>query len=95
MENTHLYEPNLKNTLNRFENRQVVLNFYQEDMLVDRVGLFFDTMEVTDKSVNFQKNGETSYVLDIQDYNSFQALTGFKHYYSFSNDNNRVELYFP
>ena len=95
METTFLNTTSLKNTLSRFENRQVVLNFYQEDMLVDRVGLFFDTIKVSEDSVHFQKNGDDKYVLDIHHYDSFQTLTGFKHYYSISTDNNRVELYFP
>jgi len=95
MEKMSLNTTNLKNTLDRFENRQVVLNFYQEDMLVDRVGLFFDTIKVSKDSVHFQKNGDDKYVLDIHTYDNFHTLMGFKHYYSLSTGDNRVELYFP
>lgn len=81
--------------LESYNNRQVVLNTYFEEELLDKTGLFLDNIETNTDSVNFIKNDKIIYTIDRSKYPNFKYLEGFNNYYEFSNDKERLEVYFP
>jgi len=81
--------------LESFSDRQVVLNTYLEDELLDKTGIFLDNIETNVDNVNFIRNKEVIYTIDRNKYPNFKYLEGFNNYYEFSNDRERLEVYFP
>lgn len=81
--------------LESFNDRQVVLNSYLEEELLDKTGMFLDNIETNEKSVNFIRNKEIIYTIDRNKYPNFKRLEGFNNYYELSNDKERLEVYFP
>lgn len=79
----------------KYKQRQVVLNFYDDDALSNREGFPFDYIEVTDTMVRFIQADQRRYSIDRELFPFFQVLSDFKNYFSFYNDHSRVELYFP
>lgn len=81
--------------LESFSNRQVVINTYLEEELLDKTGMFLDNIEISEKSINFIRNKEVIYNIDRNKYPNFKYLEGFNNYYELSNDKERLEIYFP
>ncbi len=81
--------------LESFSNRQIVINTYFEEELLDKTGLFLDNIEISEDSVNFIRNKEVIYSIDRNKYPNFKYLEGFNNYYELSNDEERLEIYFP
>lgn len=81
--------------LESFSNRQIVINTYFEEELLDKTGLFLDNIEISEDSVNFIRNKEVIYSIDRNKYPNFKYLEGFNNYYELSNDKERLEIYFP
>lgn len=83
--------------LQLFHHRQVVINFYDDDELVDRVGFHFDTMTIDTMEVRFIKNDTSIYTLQLNNDMKFVATTEFKNHYRFLQEGTakRIDLYFP
>lgn len=81
--------------LESFSDRQVVINTYIEEELLDKTGMFLDNIETNEESVNFLRNKEIIYTIDRKKYPNFKHLEDFNNYYEFSNDKDRLEIYFP
>ncbi|MGP3560219.1 hypothetical protein [Geobacillus sp. BK01] len=81
----------------RYTNRQVVVNFYEDDELVARDGFFFDYMERSDQVLTFFKNGQARLSIPLADYPDHHVLKSFSRYYRLEHSCFRraVELYFP
>jgi hypothetical protein len=86
----------IKGMLSTFRNRQVVLNFYEEEALIQREGFNFNIIEVTDTQLFFYKENKLIYSINLLDYNTFTISNEFKNYIKLSIDiENWLELYFP
>ncbi|WP_102275254.1 hypothetical protein [Cytobacillus massiliigabonensis] len=85
---------NIINSLIQFKNQQVIINFYEEDELIQREGLFFESIQIVDYQVQFSKGGIIVFSLSFEGYMKFSQRTEFKNYYSLEKDSQRVELYF-
>jgi hypothetical protein len=81
--------------LKQFANRQVIINFYEEDGLLDRAGFFFDYMELDNDNLVFFKDQKIRYSLKVSDYEKFGLMGTFKHHYGLIKGDQRTELYFP
>lgn len=79
----------------RFNNQQVIINIYQEDELIQREGLFFESVTLIDNKLQFQKGSKLLFSLPLKNFTSFTQQQDFKHYYSLENEESRVDLYFP
>lgn len=81
--------------IQKYKQRQVVLNFYEDDALANREGFSFDYIVVTETSVQFIQADQCRYAIDRKLFPSFQVLPDFKNYFSLTNDQSRIEIYFP
>lgn len=79
----------------RFNNQQVIINIYQEDELIQREGLFFESVTLIDNKLQFQKGSKLLFSLPLKNFTSCTQQQDFKHYYSLENEESRVDLYFP
>ncbi|MFE8697508.1 hypothetical protein ACFYKT_14285 [Cytobacillus sp. FJAT-53684] len=82
-------------TLSHFNNQQVVINFYEDEELVQREGLVFESIQIEDNHLYFNKAGKILFSLQLDEYKEFLQRNEFKNYFSFINGKQRVELYFP
>lgn len=78
-----------------FKNQQVIINFYEEGELIQREGLFFESIHIADHQIQFSKGGKIVLTLPFGGYMNFSHRSEFKNYYSLEKGNKRVELYFP
>jgi hypothetical protein len=83
-------------TLTTYQNRQVILNYYQDDdLLYKRDGFNFLSIQLTDSTLLFLKKDGTIEAIDLKDYQYTCINTDFQNYYTFKNDFERLEIYFP
>lgn len=79
-----------------YHDRQVVLNYYDEDdFLHRRDGLFFDTVEIDNQFISFMKEGKAAYQISLEKYPEYKVLNDFNHHYLFYNETHHVDVYFP
>lgn len=83
------------NSLRFLRNRQVVLNFYEDDMMIDREGFFFEQLIVTEACIHFIKEGSVHKNIDLSPYESFSAIPDFPRLFLLNKKGSKVELYFP
>lgn len=81
--------------LSRYMNRQLVLNKYVEDELVERDGLHIDHVVYQQERLEIYKDGRLARTIPIAPSAKFIALEGFKDHYAFVEGDSRLELYFP
>lgn len=82
--------------LELFKNRQVIVNTYIEDELINKDGFLFEKIEIIDERINFVQNQQTKYSISTTKYPIFHALDNFKNFFAFSNESNeKIEIYFP
>ncbi len=86
---------NKLDSLKRFKNQQVIINFYEEEELIQREGLFFDSLQIVGRQIQFIKGSTIVLSIPFGGYMNFSQRTEFKNYYSLEKGNKRVELYFP
>lgn len=79
--------------LTNYENRQVIINYYEEDGMIDRKGFFFDSIQIHEGEVRFIKGGQILHFLPLA--KSLTKLAGFSNHYSLGEGEQRVEIYFP
>ncbi|HJV44358.1 MAG TPA: hypothetical protein VJ824_01400 [Bacillota bacterium] len=73
---------------------QVILNFYEDDMMIEREAFFFEDMVITDEQIRFNRKNQTAFHLDLSPYSKLEVLGMFKNYFALRTPNKRVELYF-
>ncbi|NWQ39572.1 hypothetical protein MLOOGBEN_02520 [Bacillus sp. EB106-08-02-XG196] len=82
--------------LSNYQNRQVILNYYQdEEMMVQRDGFHFQKIQVTVSSLIFTKIDGTLVKIDTTDYPHASINTDFQNYYTLRNHENHLDIYFP
>ncbi|MEO2075585.1 MAG: hypothetical protein ABGX20_09285 [Bacillus sp. (in: firmicutes)] len=80
-----------------YRNRQVILNFYQdEDFLWERDGFHFESIELENEQLMFSKgNGDKVFTIPLKKYVSAIRDTQFPNYFILRNGEERLEIYFP
>jgi hypothetical protein len=79
-----------------YQNRQVILNYYQdEDLLYKRDGFYFHTIKVTEIAIIFTKKDGPDITIDRKDYPHAYINTDFQNYYTLKNNTDVLEIYFP
>lgn len=82
--------------LTKYQNRQVILNYYQEeDMLYHKDGFQFTTIQLEEDQLTFNQNNGTITTFNLKTYPEKYINTAFQNYYSLKNDSGRLEIYFP
>lgn len=81
--------------LTKYKDRQVVLNYYEDDALAKREGFHFSTIEIVHNQLVFHKSETSQFVINLEGYAGFTVLPDFKDYYSVYNEQDRIEIYFP
>ncbi|NSL52222.1 hypothetical protein [Calidifontibacillus erzurumensis] len=86
----------IRETLSAYSNRQVVLNYYEDEELVQRDGLNFDKIIVTEKEIQFISNNKVKASIDLSLYKTFEVSNDFfKNYFALKNRENTLAIYFP
>lgn len=80
--------------LGRYANRQAVINTYEEDEMVERDGLHFDSMRFKGDRLEIYRNGGVVKTVAVRPEASFVTLSGFKDHYAFLDGDLRIEVYF-
>jgi hypothetical protein len=82
--------------LTNYQNRQVILNYYQdEDLLYERDCFHFVSIQLTETALTFIKSGGISFTIELKDYPQVYINTDFPNYYTLKNNQNLLEIYFP
>jgi len=81
--------------LSRFANGQTVINTYEEDELVERDGLHFDSLRFRGERLEIYRDGGIVKTVVVRPTATFVTLAGFKDHYAFLDGNSRIEVYFP
>lgn len=82
--------------LETFNNRQVVLNYYNDvDFLVKRDGFSFQSFKLSDGTLTFTKKDETCFKVTIENYPDVYIDNQFPNFYVLRNNTDRLEIYFP
>jgi hypothetical protein len=82
--------------LETYQNRQVILNYYQdEELLIQRDGFFFHCIKQTKESLSFFKNDGTTHTINLKAYPNKFLNTDFQNYYTLRNQSDKLEIYFP
>lgn len=82
--------------LETFNNRQVVLNYYNDvDFLVKRDGFSFQSLKLSDGTLTFTKKDETCFKVTIENYPDVYIDNQFPNFYVLRNNTDRLEIYFP
>ena len=86
----------IKDSLNQYKNRQAVLNYYEDEELVQRDGLDFETIVVTDDEIQFLIGEKVKEAINLSKYQSFESSKEFfKNYFELKNGINILRIYFP
>ncbi|MGO4888488.1 hypothetical protein ACJ2A9_12065 [Anaerobacillus sp. MEB173] len=83
-----------KTLLTNYYNRQVIINTYEEECLIEKEGFAFDKITILSDQVQLIKDDIIIFSFDSSMY-QFKVLDDFNHYYAFENELSKVELYFP
>jgi hypothetical protein len=81
--------------LTHFQNQQVVLNFYENDELVQRDGIRFESVEIADQQLLFKRGETVLYSLPLNKWKTFRQRTEFKNYFILENKDAWIDIYFP
>ncbi|WP_147535213.1 hypothetical protein [Bacillus marasmi] len=84
--------------LSHYQNRQVVLNYYdEEDFLWKRDGFEFDSLEVSIENLSFIKRSNNVLIITFKDYPYLLRDNDYQDYFILQSNNfrKRIELYFP
>lgn len=82
--------------LETYKDRQVVLNYYNNDgFLVKRDGFSFQSLKLWDHYLLFTKKGETYCRISIENYPDLFLDNQFPNFYVLRNKTDRLEIYFP
>lgn len=86
----------IQESLNQYKNRQAVLNYYEDEELVQRDGLDFETIHVTDEEIQFLIGEKVKEAIDLSKYKTFERSNEFfKNYFELKNGVNILRIYFP
>ncbi|QOR65129.1 hypothetical protein IM538_14960 [Cytobacillus suaedae] len=75
--------------------RQVVINEKEDDMLINRLGFFFDTIEINPNRVSFMKNDNPVYYIQLKGFLHFKQRVDFPNFFEVTYKNYSIEIYFP
>lgn len=86
------------NIFEGYRNRQVILNYYQEDFLWKRDGFEFCSLHVKNSELVFEKGrNQDPLTIPTHPYQKHVKNSQFPNYYIFygKNPEDRLEIYFP
>jgi len=80
----------------KYRNRQVVLNYYDNDeFLFKREGFFFDSIEIKENHLNFSQKDTYIFSLSLIDFPASRIMSDFANHYAIYNNYNVIYIYFP
>lgn len=82
-------------TLENFNNRQIIINEYANEELINRNGFFFKEITVTSCKIRIYKNNQLLYELSIPENFHFWKDGTFPNYFVMEWEAFRTEIYFP
>jgi hypothetical protein len=85
----------LKLGLTTYRNRQVVVNRYEDDLLVSKDGYDFQELRMEQGHILFYKNQRIILDLVIDEAMSISKSAAFPNLYTFTTSVSRLEVYFP
>ncbi|MGX6445026.1 hypothetical protein ACWM35_17580 [Neobacillus sp. K501] len=86
---------NILSRLTNYQNQQVILNYYQDDLLQDRDGFNTQTIKLENNQLIFIKQNGKNITINLKTYPKIQINPDFQNYYTLQNNTDRLEIYFP
>lgn len=86
---------NILSRLTNYQNRQVILNYYQDDLLQDRDGFHIQTIKLENNHLIFTKQNGKNITINLEPYTDIQINPDFQNYYTLQNNSDKLEIYFP
>lgn len=86
---------NILSRLTNYQNQQVILNYYQDDLLQDRDGFNIQTIKLENNQLIFIKQNGKNITINLKTYPKIQINPDFQNYYTLQNNTDRLEIYFP
>jgi len=78
-----------------YRNRQVILNYYEEDdFLWRREGFHFTSIKVDHEQIIFKRK-QGAFIVSLKEFPNVLKNHDFPNYYTFYALNSRLEMYFP
>lgn len=86
----------IKSSLQPYQNRQVVLNYYVDEELIQRDGFDFQSIIVDDDEIKFLSDNNIKASINLTQYNTFETSKEFfKNYFDLKNGTSILSIYFP
>lgn len=86
---------NLEKTLSKFKDRQVVINYYEDEELVKKDGFSFDSIKIMANGIYFIRKNDVRVSIDTDSFKDFVKGDTFKDYFILKNEDSSIEIYFP
>lgn len=84
------------NYLLSYKDRQVVLNYFEDEGLIDKNGFFFNEIQIMNSELKFIKDAEFIEIINLNNFPNFHKGETYKNYFYLSNNKNeKIEIYFP
>ncbi|WP_010283815.1 hypothetical protein [Bacillus timonensis] len=79
----------------QYGNQQVVLNWYEDELLIGRDGFFFTHLLIENGSLIFRKGNKEKQTILLVTYKSFEIVPDFRDFYQLTNETELLQIYFP
>ncbi|MFD1777472.1 hypothetical protein ACFSFW_02095 [Fredinandcohnia salidurans] len=81
--------------LMEYTNQQVVMNWYEDEQLIERNGFFFSYLQVEDNTLHFIKDNEVKQTISLKNYQTIEILRDFRDFFQLTNGAHILQIYFP
>nr|WP_304219814.1 hypothetical protein [Fredinandcohnia onubensis] len=81
--------------LMEYTNQQVVMNWYEDEQLIERNGFFFSCLRVEDNTLHFIKDNEVKQTISLKNYQTIEILPDFRDFFQLTNGAHILQIYFP
>ncbi|MEH7224421.1 hypothetical protein V7112_11500 [Bacillus sp. JJ1566] len=79
----------------KYGHQQVVVNWYEDELLIARDGFFFTHIQIEDDFLIFMKDHEAKQIITLSNYETIEILPDFRDFYQLRNDTETLHIYFP
>lgn len=79
----------------KYKNRQVVFNWYEDELLVHRDGYIFTNITENNGLLQFVAEDTVLFSIPLIDYECLDVRSDFQDFYQLTNQERSLEIYFP
>ncbi|MEH7388315.1 hypothetical protein V7147_23380 [Bacillus sp. JJ1521] len=79
----------------KYESQQVVVNWYEDELLTARDGFFFSHIQREDDLLIFMKEHQVKQIIPLSNYETLETLSDFRDFFQLTNRIEVLHIYFP